>query len=124
MDERTKETGSTPMPAQDFALFMNSPFTPGEEARAKELAARDGKEGTEQFRHERPDALRAAANPPPKKKDVEDYTDQDFHELQKTRLRHGCRLAQQGFHFAPAKLGCTHGEIGWSTDTTTDRERI
>jgi putative DNA primase/helicase len=124
MDERTEGTGSAPVPAQGFAPFMNSPFTPGEEARAKELAARDGKEGTDQFRRERPDALGAAAGPPPKKKDVEDYTDQNFQELQETRLRHACRLARQGFHFAPAKLGCTHGEIGWPADATTDRERI
>jgi len=92
--------------------------------RAKESEEGADKEGTGLIRRERPDALGAPASALPKKKDVEDYTDQDFRDLQKTRLRFAARLAGQGFHFAPARLGCTHGDTGWPMDATTDRERI
>jgi len=57
-------------------------------------------------------------------KDARDYTEEDLLGLQKTRLDYALRLAGEGFHFAPAKLGCTHGEIGWPRDATADRERI
>ncbi|MDR3676938.1 MAG: hypothetical protein P4N24_15720 [Acidobacteriota bacterium] len=108
MDERTEGTVSIPMPAPGFAPYMNAPFNSAEMVRAKESEEGDGTEGTGQIQREKPDALGAAANPPPKRKDVNDYTDQDFHQLQKTRLRFAVRLAGQGFHFAPA---------GWAVRT-------
>ena len=52
------------------------------------------------------------------------YTDQQIAETPKMRLRFACMLAQQGFHFAPARLGETHGDIGWNTVATADPETI
>ena len=56
--------------------------------------------------------------------ETETYTDQQIAETLKMRLRFACMLAQQGFHFAPARLGETHGDIGWNTAATADPETI
>jgi hypothetical protein len=34
------------------------------------------------------------------------------------------KLAGRGFYFAPARLGCTHGDTGWPKDATTDPKKI
>jgi hypothetical protein len=52
------------------------------------------------------------------------YADQQIAETPRIRLRFACRLAQQGFHFAPARFGETHGETRWNTVATTDLEKI
>jgi hypothetical protein len=56
--------------------------------------------------------------------ETETYADQQIAETPKMRLRFACMLAQQGFHFAPARLGETHGDIGWNTVATADPETI
>jgi hypothetical protein len=52
------------------------------------------------------------------------YADQQIAETPNMRLRFACMLAQHGFHFAPARPGETHGDIGWNSDATADPEKI
>ena len=52
-------------------------------------------------------------------KAVDEWTDEDFRELAKMRLRYGCMLANCGFHLYPMQSGTTHGETGWN-DATSD----
>jgi P4 family phage/plasmid primase-like protien len=55
---------------------------------------------------------------------TETPTDAQIANMPKLQLRLACRLARQGFHFAPARIGETHGEIGWSMDATADLDKI
>ena len=40
-------------------------------------------------------------------KAVDEWTDEDFRELAKMRLRYGCMLANCGFHLYPMQSGTT-----------------
>lgn len=51
-------------------------------------------------------------------------TDEQINALPAQRLRYALDLAERGFHFAPARLGCTHGDTGWPGKATTDPEEL